>query len=241
MSASKKYKRNETAAKAKDPPAIVHPDDHPATNMGLMQQSMQEMKLLTRPANTQKAYDPKALEYWQFCDFHYLTEEAALCYILTTEKVYAFMWYQSLRETKQGKKARKEADGVMVHFNAMEYEEVMTREKMLQSDKNQKYEPKMGVGISVMLQYKAALMDMWKHQVDLFVLCLSWDLIWTSSCEVLMKYVGSKKVRQSKKNDHEKVDKNLSAMQIVGETPVIKRELYRRSCYNSKADLRDMF
>ena len=111
MSASKTYKGNETAAetaaKAKDPMVIVHPDHHPATNMGLMRQSMQEMKRLTRPANTQEAYDPKALEYRQFCDFRYPTEEAASRYILTTEKVYAFMWYQSLRETKKGKKQEK--------------------------------------------------------------------------------------------------------------------------------------
>jgi hypothetical protein len=90
-----------------------------------------EMSEALRPTNTQKAFDPKIDEFFQFCDIIFPRD--LYRYTLDSNKVYKFMFFVSFRDdknkagTKEEKKAWKAAVKAGVRFDHEAYRKVMER------------------------------------------------------------------------------------------------------------------
>ena len=73
-----------------------------------MQQTVFNIDQETRPVNTMLAYEGKQAEFVEFCRYIFPSESPALVQeLVTADKLYMFLWYQSLRgKHKPGKKKR---------------------------------------------------------------------------------------------------------------------------------------
>ena len=73
-------------------------------------------------ANTNRAYDPKMLEFKQFCASLYGNDYLAP--IVTEEKIFAFLFYQAYREKKTKKSRQLCTDSTVSRFDREDYNEV---------------------------------------------------------------------------------------------------------------------
>ena len=76
---------------------LRHPNDVDLNTR--LQQSVRTIDLSLRPAKTSDAIDPKATEYYQFCDYAYANDPYK--YTLSSEKMYSFFFarHSRIRET----------------------------------------------------------------------------------------------------------------------------------------------
>ena len=83
-----------------------------------LQTSVLTMQEDLRPDNTQKAMDPKAREYFMYCDLEYPNDPFK--YILEYTKIYKFMYYQVFREQKSrgGKKNNSRESSLILKSTA---------------------------------------------------------------------------------------------------------------------------
>jgi hypothetical protein len=88
------------------------------TNQNVMAQTVrQEVNLASRCHNTAKAYDPKAREYYDFCNYKYLLLPINQRYTVTSDKLWSFLTYQAFWE-KRKRGGRKK--GVVESFDSAE-------------------------------------------------------------------------------------------------------------------------
>ena len=89
----------------------------------MMRHTVQNINLQTRKENTTKAYDPKAQEYYSFCNYRYSSVFEGTRYTVTTDKVLEFLFYQAMRpKYNRGGKKRRDNHG----FDKDDYEAVVT-------------------------------------------------------------------------------------------------------------------
>jgi hypothetical protein len=79
---------------------------------------------LRRLASRSKAYDPKAREYYNFCNYKYLLLPINQRYTVTSDKLRSFLTYQAFRE-KRKREGRKK--GVVESFDSAEYDVIGTK------------------------------------------------------------------------------------------------------------------
>jgi hypothetical protein len=131
-----------------------------------LQQAVLELQEENKPGNTSKAQDPKALEYFQYCDQLYPNDPYR--YILEKVKVYNFMWYQMFCEQKaRGCTKEQSADRARgIYFDLAAYNTVTEKFKVTA---NVTWEnlplPEKPVGPTTFTQYKAVFRKIYKVQV----------------------------------------------------------------------------
>ena len=106
-----------------------------AQNRQALKNVVQNINLLSRRENTAKAYDPKASEYYKFCDHKYGGQHESGCYTVTSAKLYEFLFYQSMRSKYSRGGKNRSAHG----FDPNDFDMVVKRyaEYQVQYDKGQ--------------------------------------------------------------------------------------------------------
>ena len=106
------------------------------------------------PANTARAYDPKAKEWVNYCDHTYHANGSEVAhtskYLVTEEKFFGFLFYQSRRP--------KRSPGKPVIFNGEEYNEYISDPSLI---------AKNPVGWSCINQYRSAVMLIFQNQIQI--------------------------------------------------------------------------
>lgn len=181
-----------------------------------------------RPENTQKAMDPKAREFFMFCDFEYGNDPFK--YILEYTKVYKFMYYQSFREQKQ--RGGKKQEGKEL-FDLEAYRELMGTFSGYDPDSQEALDrfpsPNRPIGKATFDQYKAVFRKMYKVQKAKNVLNLQWDSIWMMSLDEMANHVKARAPRIKRQTYQEKVDGEFAPYIIVEQYPLIEEALWNDS------------
>jgi hypothetical protein len=157
--------------------------------------------------NTAKSYEPRVMEFREYCDFVFSDLGAECRYTVTHEKVYPFMFYQCFREKKPRHASRHSSN---FHFNHEDY--IAIHHKYSSLTFNQPVEdPKACLGIESVMSYKAAIQKFHADQHDARINNCSWqDDVWLAKCEKLLKVVKGRKQRVKKSGYAEKVDHEMS-------------------------------
>jgi hypothetical protein len=67
-------------------------------NQNVIAQMVRQVNLASRRPNTAKAYDPKAREYYDFCNYKYLLLPINQRYTVTSDKMRSFLTYQAFQD-----------------------------------------------------------------------------------------------------------------------------------------------
>ena len=143
-----------------------------------------------RVENTAAAYDPKAVEYEQFCNYQYAGSHVSSRYTVTTEKVFDFLFYQAFRD-KYGRGGKKRGTGYH-GFDPVDYTKVTTAyaAHMLEARRNPTTfdipDPKDPVGYDLVHTYKAVLFNIWCEQAAEGANSTTWELIYTARVKQLI-------------------------------------------------------
>jgi hypothetical protein len=93
-------------------------------NQNVMAETARQVNLALWRPNTAKAYDPKAREFYDLCNYKYLLLPIDQRYTVTADKLRAFLTYQAFREKRQRGERKK---GVAESFDSAEYNVICTR------------------------------------------------------------------------------------------------------------------
>lgn len=213
---------------------------------------MHQAALLTQKGdaehNTRKAYNPKQIEYEQYIEQVFPGD--LLAHVLSAEKVYTFMFYQAARELKRqggGKKRKDNEQDTPILFDIEGFNRIMEplRSQEGWSQKTPLPVPQRGVGISLFVQYKSALHEIYEEQVVRKVQPNPWDHIWTLDCDRLWKIVKQRVPKQKKRNFDEKAAGEINPYEIALEYPEVEKKLWERGqskgTFQAAVDLRSRY
>jgi hypothetical protein len=93
-------------------------------NQNVMAQTVRQVNLASRCPNTANAYDPKAREYYDFCNHKYLLLPIDQRYTVTSDKLWSFLTYQAFRERRKRGGRKK---GVVESFDLAKYDMIRTK------------------------------------------------------------------------------------------------------------------
>ena len=109
--------------------------------------------------NTNRAYDPKMLEFQQFC--HSVYGNTLDAQLVTEERNFAFLYYQAHRVRKDAKSRKSCRDTAVQRFDRSDYDEVMRN-----VDKDvENSEIGDVLGFSVVNQYRCAIKNFYATNV----------------------------------------------------------------------------
>jgi Centromere DNA-binding protein complex CBF3 subunit, domain 2 len=168
-----------------------------------------------RPANTARTQDPKVLEYFGFCDVHYSHDPYK--YVLESNKVYRFMWYQSFREQRKrgGTKGERAARASGHYFDSAEYDTIMAGFMNGPHSLLSCPEPNMPIGACTFEAYKAIFRKIYKVQIAKKINSTPWDQIWPMCFDELYRHVKERVPLKKKANYAEKIDGEFAPYMIV--------------------------
>jgi Centromere DNA-binding protein complex CBF3 subunit, domain 2 len=202
-----------------------------------LEQAVLEMSESLWPGNTQKAFDPKIDEYFQFCNYVYPHD--LYRYNLSYDKVYRFMFYVAFRNnktkagTKESRKARREAVKNGIHFDPESYNNVMstfrgitTGAEITEADWPK---PEYPISLSNFEQYKAVFRKIYKVQIAKRVLSTTWDHIWQMGLDTLREHVKVRMPKAKKESYAEKLAGEFAPYAAVEEYPRIEEVLWEDS------------
>lgn len=195
------------------------PPHLPTFGIAAMEQSVLNTTRDTRPANTTLAYEGKQAEFVEFCRYLFPSQSPALQELVTDDKLYMFLWYQSLRgKRKPGKKRRsngneaQQQQGEYSCFDPDDYNAVKL--KFLGADEHQ--DPINPVKAQQVHNYKCAVRQIWMRQVSERCNSLSWEQIYTYKCQDLTGMVKKRRPRVDKAQYKEKIDGHFAPYLTVG-------------------------
>jgi hypothetical protein len=210
------------------PVAIQSPME--ADMFPVLEQAVLLIKKTYTPASTNKIYDGKTSEYFQYCDHCYPRE--AYAKILDARKVYKFMFYHTFRSQKArgGPAAPVLNDQIVMKFDPIKYAEVMTRYQTWMSGNggSEPPEPVKPVQLSTIDQYKAVFRHIHAQQVAQRVSSSSWEQIWTLPLVELHRLVKNRRSAVKKSNYDEKLEAEFAPYAAVDKYDEIEHELWMR-------------
>ena len=173
------------------------------TRKANLHQAVLDLEANNRPENTALAMDPKKEEWMQYCDCKYSKDP--LRYIVTADKLYDFMCYQSFRERKPpgGNKALLSRS---IYFDEADYNKVMGQFDTQGGKTVSTPKPTKPVGYQAFNSYKAAIKQLYHDQQAKHNLQGAWETVWQPRFTVLRKHVQMRKQRVRKENYAEKID-----------------------------------
>jgi hypothetical protein len=209
------------------PSRISTSQNHVGGNRHMQSRTLSVLHGSTRPKNTLLAYTPKQVEFRQYCDYrfpHAMYDSTR--YLVDPEKVWDFMWYQSLRECKSrgGNSSRQQVN----RFNSSEYDSIIQKySKMDVILEN--IHPSKGIGLDTFSMYRSALYSMWDEQKANRMNSYSWHGdIWHAECKKLRTYVKLRIPLQRRRNYVEKLDSNFAPYTVLDSLPKIERSFWDR-------------
>ena len=195
------------------------PEDHNLTSR--LEQGVLSLRETLRPDNTAKAQDPKEEEYMQFCDALYPHDIHR--YVLNSDRVYRFMFYQSFREKKRvGGRPTIETN----FFDVDGYNDVMASFRAEGGNITEFPKPRQPCGACTFTAYKAVIRKIYKKQTAQRVLLDHWDRIWTEAFDELQKHVKERAPLAKKASYEEKVTGAFAPYTIVEHYDRIENALY---------------
>jgi hypothetical protein len=183
----------------------------------------------SRPANTLLAYTPKQDEFIQYCDYRFPQRMFdSTRYLVDPDKVWDFMWYQSIRECKKrGGDSRRQQKN---RFKSEEYASLVNKYSRDLDFFQEDIHPSKGIGLNSFDAYRSALYSKWDDQKANHTNSYQWADIWHAGCKKLRKYVKARGPQQKRRNYVEKLDSNFAPYTVVDSIPRIERVFWDRGC-----------
>jgi hypothetical protein len=177
--------------------------------------------------NTVKSYEPRVMEFREYCDYVFSDLGPERWYTVTHEKVYPFMFYQCFREKKPHASQRSSN----FYFNHEDYIAIHHKYSSLTVNQPVEY-PKACLGIEEsVMSYKAAIQKFHADQRDARINNCSWqDDVWLAKCEKLLNVVKGQKQRVKKSGYAEKVDHEMSPYGALDTIDQIENALFQSGC-----------
>lgn len=185
-----------------------------------------------RGRGTKVAYDPKRIEFHQYCET-VCAGEGHFKYTLSPEKVFYFMFYQSQRDKLQrgGRKNRSS-----VKFDLANYNRVMSKyTEWLQHRQGDPPEANDPCQYSTFAQYRAIIIEIHKEQIVNHACSLVFEQLWTQHLEQLEEVVKARTPRKKKENYAEKVDEDFAPYAVVEKLPDIEATFWNNGMANSRS------
>ena len=195
---------------------------------------------LDQVVNTNRAYDPKMLEFKQFCSSLYGDDPSAQ--IVDEEKAFVFLFYQAYREKKSTGKRLSCSDRNTMRFDRKDYDQVMRSV----ADNGAEEDCRIGnvLGFDMVNQYRCAIKKVLRHQRDQGLNKLKKDDIDSERIDRLMENVLKRKDRVSKANFKERVDGEFTPYKMIDEVHAIEDYMWHYGCTTlpyCAASLRDRY
>jgi hypothetical protein len=208
----------------------VQADTHP-----MLEQAVLHIQRTYRPDSSNKIYDGRSMEYFQYCEQLYPNDLYAK--VLDAQKVYKFMFYQTFRSQKKRGGKRALDDAVAVKFDKPEYDKVISKYQawMMGNAGAEPAEPLKPVMLSTIDQYKAVFSYIHKQQVAKRVNGLVWDQIWTLPLKELYRLVKNRRGAVKKANYEEKMEAEFAPHAAADKLDKIEHELWMRGRKNHRS------
>lgn len=189
-----------------------------------------------RPKNTGKAYDPKVLEFREFCSKVYPQNAATpeLAFLVNANNVYAFLWYQAYRSKKsrKGKKRKKGDDDN--HFDYADYQDVRAKYATpAGAQATTTAIPDNACGFSILKSYISAIKGLWHEQQAENANSHSWESIRNLNVINLLKWVKARVPALKRQNYAEKLDHTFAPYLYAQHVKSIEATLFERNIWSS--------
>jgi Centromere DNA-binding protein complex CBF3 subunit, domain 2 len=189
-----------------------------------LQQCVLAMAEDDRPENTAKAMDPKKEEWMQFCDYVYSRDPYR--HVVTAEKAYNFMVYQSFRELKKPGGDRA-ALSQLIFFDRQAYDKVMSQFQSCDGVVTEYPKPERPIGSQLFNTYRATLKGLFHEQQAQFRMTAAWEHVWLPHFNKLRDHVKTRKPKVKKETYQEKVDGAFAPYAIVDHYNEIEETLWK--------------
>ena len=180
--------------------------------------------------NTNRAMDPKMLEFKQFCTSVY-GNQGYLTQIVTEEKAFAFLFYHAYREKKRKKKRLSCSDSEVQRFDRADYDKIMTSANFnLDIDPNTEDESIGDVlGWDMVNHYRCAIKRVLRHQRDNNANTLRNEDLDSERITRLLENVGKRKDRVAKANFKERMDGEFTPYKMISEVNLIEGYMWNHN------------
>ena len=195
----------------------------------LIQKVAENVKETIGRDNTILAYDPKKIEFQQFCDAVYPKEHNPR--IVTIEKNFTFMYYTAYRKKRVGggRYANKKKN-----FNLKEFQDI-TSHKIVIDDV---------IGYQSFNQHYCAIKELLGHQRQMHLTELRNDELKSESMNNLIKHVKNRAEFVSRKIFKERLDGTFAPFKLASEVNRIENYIWddhNNTGYFSGSSMRDRF
>jgi Centromere DNA-binding protein complex CBF3 subunit, domain 2 len=180
-----------------------------------------------RAQNTTLCYEPKRKEFEEYCEYRYSSDIFRhVRYIVDHQKVYDFMWYQTLRERRPRGRKRTNDSGLRQYFCPEDFESIL--EKYRNISDGDSFHPTNPMAIETWLAYISAIKTLYVEQVAQNRNTHHWDFIVNNDVQNLRKYVKTRQPRLKKENYAEKLDYEFAPFTVVSKHKEIELGLWNR-------------
>jgi hypothetical protein len=199
-----------------------------------LEQAVLRIRRVYTPESSNKIYDGKTAEYFQYCDYCHPNDPYSK--ILDANKVYKFMFYQAFRGQKERGGPRVN-NRTVIKFDPEKYREVIKLYEtwMLGNTGIQPPEPKKPVQLSTIDQYKAVFRHLHKRQCAQRVTSSVWEQIWTLPLVELHNLVKNRRSSVKRSNYEEKLEAEFAPYSAVDKYDKIEHELWMRGKSNHRS------
>ena len=201
----------------------------PVDYESLVQKVAENVKMTVGRDNTSLAYDPKKVEFLEFCDALYSKEHNPR--LVTVEKQFTFMYYTDYRKKVGG---GRYPDKKKKQFNLKEFEDIINNKIVIDDV----------IGYQSFNQHYCAIKELLGHQRQLHQTELRNDELKTESMNNLIKHVQNRGEIVSRKIFKERLDGTFAPFKLASEVNTIEKYIWEdhnnTSCF-SGASLRDRF
>ena len=215
--------------------------------LGMQQKVLIELTETFQKPNTKKLYDPKILEFQNYCNAIYRAAEVeGTTYTVTNAKVYDFLCYTAFRPKRQGGKRKngEEEARYCGAFNEQEYRAVKDKYFGQSNGSNapRSLIPLDSLSFESVNAYKSAIASFYTKQRANHVNTLAWnETIWQPNCQYLMDHVRKRRKHVKKITHAEKTDDSFVFFKADGKIVVIEKALWMLSTKERNTSLRAAF
>ena len=177
--------------------------------------------------NTKRCYDPKKLEFLQFCKSVFSDEENPE--LVTEQKVFIFLFYQAYRSKKKKKRKTSTSQSVL-HFSRALFDTVMTKynisdDPIILTDADM--DVGNVVGFDMVNQYLCAIRHISTDQCDDGINTITNIDINSTRVKRLMNNIKNRKDHVSKKNFKERINGEFKPYSLYSEIPRMERFMWK--------------
>ena len=187
--------------------------------------AVRQQRQSTMKQNTRLAYDPKKVEWYDFCR---LTCNDNIGTV-TPEKCYKFLFYQAFRNKRTASKPHK--------LTLQEFNEIFSLYNERVANDQDIPDPENPICYSTLNTYRASVKEIWSEQVAEQRNSLTWDLIFQKHCLDLYKLIKGRQARVDKARYVEKIDAEFAPFTTIGYIDKIESELFQVGCGTHKEAL----